>query len=247
MAAVMGIDIGGSGIKGAPVDTATGEFLVERKRIETPSPATPDAVLGAVRELTEHFEWSDAVGCAFPGVVRAGTVLTAANLDAAWIGVDLRAAIAGELGVEVAVLNDADAAGVAEMRFGPSDMAEGTVVMLTLGTGIGSAVFTDGHLVANTELGHLDIRGTEAEHRAAARVRNDLGLTWKDWAARLTEVLEELERLLWPDRFVIGGGVSRKFEKYGRFLAVDTPVRPARMLNTAGVVGAALAIDGHAR
>jgi polyphosphate glucokinase len=242
VSAIMGIDIGGSGIKGAPVDIETGELLTDRHRIETPQPATPSAVLSAVAELRDHFEWDGAVGCAFPGVVRSGTVCTAANLDPAWIGLDLRSAMATELGLAGVVVNDADAAGIAEVRFGPPEMAVGTVVMLTLGTGIGSAVFTNGNLVPNTEFGHLDIDGTEAEDRASARARADDELGWEEWSRQLTKVLRELERLLWPDLFVIGGGISKKFEKYRRHLDVDTPVTAATLRNTAGIIGAALAV-----
>jgi polyphosphate glucokinase len=241
--AIMGIDIGGSGVKAAPVEPDTGELLAERHRVDTPRPATPSALLSAVGELVDHFEWSDPVGCAFPGVVRSGTVCTAANLDPTWIGVDLPSVMDAEFGLAATVVNDADAAGIAELRFGPSEMADGTVVVCTLGTGIGTAIFTNGHLVSNTEFGHLDIRGTEAEKRSSARARTELDLSWKKWSKRLTEFLQEMEKLLWPDLFVIGGGVSKKFAKYCNLIDVQTPVVPATLGNTAGIVGAALAAE----
>lgn len=241
MPTILGIDIGGTGVKAAPVVTDRGELLAERHRVDTPRPATPSAVLSAVGDLLEHFEWSEAVGCAFPGVVRGGTVCTAANLDPAWIGVDLPDLMATEFGVAATVVNDADAAGIAELQFGHPDMAAGNVIVCTLGTGIGTAIFTNGHLVANTEFGHLDIGGIEAEKKASARARTELDLSWKQWSERLTEFLQEMERLFWPDLFVIGGGVSRKFAKYEDFIDVRTPVVPAALGNTAGIVGAALA------
>lgn len=241
MTVVMGIDIGGTGIKAALVDTDTGELLTNRHRIDTPQPATPRVVLAVLRQLRDDLAWEGPIGCAFPGVVRAGTICTAANLDPEWVGIDAAGTITRELGQPTVVINDADAAGIAEVRLGPPELAVGTTVMCTIGTGIGTAIFTDGHLVPNTELGHLDLGGTEAEARASARVKEELDLSWKKWSKRLTAFLAELERLLWPDRFVIGGGISKKFGKYCSRIDLATPVQAATLRNTAGIVGAALA------
>ena len=238
---VLGIDIGGSGIKGAPVNLVEGRLATERHKILTPQPATPEAVLASVVELAGQFELRGSVGVAVPAVVKHGVAQTAANIDPAWIGCDIGRLLHDALGRPVAVLNDADAAGLAEMRFGAGRDHGGTVVLLTLGTGIGSAVFMGGRLVPNTEFGHLDIRGRKAEHRAAAQVRKVDGLTWDKWAARLSEVLVEIEGLLWPDLYIIGGGVSRKHEKFLPLLQCRTPVVPAALTNDAGIVGAALA------
>jgi polyphosphate glucokinase len=237
---VLGIDVGGSGIKGAPVDLEAGRLAVERHKILTPKPATPAAVAAKIAELAGRFPGVDAVGVTLPAVVKHGVSWTAANIDPAWVGCDVGALLAAALGRSVVVLNDADAAGLAEMRYGVGRSRRGTVVMLTLGTGIGSAVFTDGVLLPNTEFGHLDVRGKPAEQRAAAQVRKTQHLSWKAWAARLSEVLVAYEQLLWPDLFVIGGGVSRRHEEFLPLLECSTPVVPAALGNDAGIVGAAL-------
>ena len=245
---VLGIDVGGSGIKGAPVDLAAGKLALERHKILTPKPATPEAVAAAIVELAAQFEATERVGVAVPAVVKGGVTHTAANIDPAWIGCDVAALLQGALdGRPVAVLNDADAAGLAEMRYGAGRSRRGTVVMLTLGTGIGSAVFLDGALLPNTEFGHMEIGGMEAEHRAAAQVRKNKGLSWSEWADRLSTVLVAMENLLWPDLFILGGGVSRKQEKFLPRLQCRTPVVPAALGNDAGIVGAALAAaeGGH--
>lgn len=241
---VLGIDVGGSGIKGAPVDLATGRLLLERHKVLTPRPATPDAVAATVAALVAQFDAPDEIGVAVPAVVKEGTTLTAANIDPAWIGRDAGAMFHAALGRPVAVLNDADAAGLAEMRFGAGRDRRGTVVVLTLGTGIGSAVFVDGVLVPNTEFGHMDIRGKPAERRAAAQVRKLERLPWSGWALRLSEVLVGIERLLWPDLFILGGGVSRRQEKFIPLLECRTPIVAAALGNDAGIVGAALAAAG---
>jgi polyphosphate glucokinase len=241
---VLGIDIGGSGIKGAPVNLVEGRLATARHKLLTPQPATPQAVLASVVELAGQFELRGSVGVAVPAVVKQGVTQTAANIDPAWVGCDVGHLLNEALGRPVAVLNDADAAGLAEMRFGAGQGQRGTVVMLTLGTGIGSAVFVDGVLVPNTEFGHLDVRGKEAEHRAAAQVRKNEGLSWEKWAARVSEVLAVIERLMWPDLYIIGGGVSRKHEKFLPLLECRTPVVPAALGNDAGIVGAALATNG---
>ncbi|TGA95255.1 polyphosphate--glucose phosphotransferase, partial [Streptomyces palmae] len=212
---VFGVDIGGSGIKGAPVDPARGVLTLERHKVLTPKAATPDAVADKVREVTRHFGWTGRpVGVTFPGVVIGGTTRTAANVDKGWIGTDAATLLADRIGAPVTVLNDADAAGVAEMSFGAGRGRRGTVIMLTLGTGIGSAVFIDGQLVPNTELGHLELDGHEAEQRASSKARDDHDLSWPHWARRVQKYLAHLEMLFSPELFVIGGGVSRKAAKF---------------------------------
>jgi polyphosphate glucokinase len=242
---ILGIDIGGSGIKGAPVDVTTGTFTKDRFKVSTPQPALPDAVADAVRAVAAEFSWSGRAGITFPGVVTNGVIRTAANLDPAWIGVDAREKFGSATGLQVTVLNDADAAGQAEMRFGAGVGEKGTVVMLTFGTGIGSALFTEGVLVPNTEFGHIQIRGKDAEHRASDRARELHDLDWAHWAGRVDEYLSHLEALVWPDLFIIGGGVSRKADKFLPLLAgLHARVVPAAMHNDAGIVGAALAAAG---
>ena len=241
---VLGIDVGGSGIKGAPVDLAAGQLAAERHKLATPRPATPEAVAAAVVELAGRFATPRRVGVVVPAVVKHGVAWTAANIDPAWIGCDVGLLLHDALGCPVQVLNDADAAGLAEMRFGAGAGQRGTVVMLTLGTGIGSAVFSGGVLVPNTEFGHLDLRGKPAERRASALVRETQELSGEKWAGRLTELLVALEGLLWPDLFIIGGGVSSKHARFLPLLRCRTPVVPATLGNDAGIVGAALAADG---
>ncbi len=242
-----GIDIGGSGIKGAPVDLDDGGKLVaERHRVETPRPATPEAVAPVVAEVLAHFGWTGPIGCTFPAVIKDGVAHTAANVDKSWVGTDVAAVVAKSTGTATKVLNDADAAGVAEMAYGAGRDVEGVVVMVTLGTGIGSAVFLDGRLVPNTELGHLEIDGHDAETRAsdAARERDDL--SWEKWARRVDHYLDRLDALLWPDLVILGGGVSKKSAKWLHLLDVRAPVVTAQLLNNAGIVGAALVgVDRH--
>ncbi|MEV4576979.1 polyphosphate--glucose phosphotransferase [Nonomuraea jabiensis] len=233
---VLGIDIGGSGIKGAPVDIEAGELVQERLRIPTPQPSKPDEVAEAVAEIVKHFGWSGPVGVTFPGVVKDGVVRTAANVDHSWIGVDAAKLFGG-----ATVLNDADAAGVAEVTYGHGRGQRGTVLVLTFGTGIGSALFTEGTLVPNTELGHLELRGKDAEHRASARAREEHELSWEKWAERVEEYLRHVEMLLSPTLIVIGGGASRKADKFLPHVHIDTPVVPAALQNEAGIIGAALA------
>jgi polyphosphate glucokinase len=241
---LLGIDVGGSGIKGAPVDLTAGRLAVARHKVLTPQPATPGAVAAAVAELASQFDTRGPVGVAVPAVVMHGVARTAANIDPAWIDCDIGQLLQEALGRPVAALNDADAAGLAEMRFGAGRDRRGTVVLLTLGTGIGSSVFVDGVLLPNTEFGHLDIRGKDAEHRASAQVREAEGLSWEKWAARLSEVLVAIEQLVWPDLYIIGGGISRKHEKFLSLLQCRTAVVPAALGNDAGIVGAALAAQG---
>lgn len=239
---VLGIDIGGSGIKGAPVNLKKGEFATERLRIETPQPSTPDAVAKVVGELVKHFEYSGPIGCTFPAVVQHGVTLSAANVDKSWIGADAATLFRKETGCDVIVMNDADAAGIAEMRHGAGKGRSGVVIMLTFGTGIGTAIFHDGKLLPNTELGHVEIRGEDAEHRAAANVRKKDDLSWKEWSARVEEYLQHMEMLFTPDLFIIGGGVSKKHEKFlPRIEGVNAEMVPAALFNDAGIIGAAMA------
>jgi polyphosphate glucokinase len=238
---VYGIDVGGSGIKGAPVDTDTGELVAERIRVKTPKPATPEAIVETAVEVVKQSGWDGPVGCGFPAVIKDGVVRTAANVDKAAIGFDLRGRLEHELGNPVRVINDADAAGLAEMRWGAGRGIDGVVLMLTLGTGIGTSLFVDGRLVPNTELGHIEIRGKDAEHRASDSARKRDDLSWREYAKRLDEYLHRIEALLWPDLIVIGGGISKKSEKFLPHVTARTRVVPAQMLNEAGIAGAALA------
>jgi polyphosphate glucokinase len=244
---VLGIDIGGTGIKGAPVDVATGKLLDERKKLATPQPATPKAVTDVVRELAGSFGWTGTTGATFPGVVTGGTVRTAANVDHAWIGTDAAAVFGKAIGTEVTVLNDADAAGIAEMTFGAGKGERGTVLMLTFGTGIGSALFTGGLLVPNTEFGHLELRGHDAEKRASERAKELHDLSWSKWSARVEEYLQHMEGLLSPDLIIVGGGISKESEKWVPLLTgLRARIVPAALLNDAGIVGAAMAAAGIA-
>jgi polyphosphate glucokinase len=237
----MGVDIGGTGIKGAPVDIEKGELAGERYRILTPQPATPTAVAGVVGEVVEHFGWKGPVGAAFPAVVKNGVMLTAANVDQTWIGANGAELFAKQLGVPVTVLNDADAAGLAEVRFGAGRGRKGVVIVVTLGTGIGTGMFLDGNLVPNSELGHIEIGGKDAETVAADSVRERKQLKWKDYAVRVERYLQELDALLWPDLIIIGGGASKKAEKFLPLINVRVEVVPAQLQNEAGIIGAALA------
>ncbi|MBF2760225.1 MAG: ROK family protein [Ectothiorhodospiraceae bacterium AqS1] len=238
---ILGIDIGGSGIKGAPVDITAGRLLSERHRIPTPRPATPPVVVEAAGELVEHFRWKGPIGCTFPAVVKAGIVRSAANVDKAWIGADGQGLLEERSGCPVLLINDADAAGLAEMSFGAGKGRKGVVIMLTLGTGLGSALFIDGRLVPNTEFGHIEIRGKDAEDRAASRIRKEKELDWKTWAGHVNEFMGRMEVLLSPDLFIVGGGVSKKHDRFLHYIDTRAEVVPARALNEAGIIGAALA------
>lgn len=238
---VLGIDIGGSGIKGAPVDTKSGELLEERFRLVTPQPSTPAAVAEVVGEVARHFKWRGAVGCGFPAVVQHGVTMTAANVDAGWIGTDAAKLLAKATDCPVVVLNDADAAGIAEMKFGAGERRKGLVLIVTIGTGLGTALFIDGRLVPNTELGHIELRGEDAEVWASDAARERKELSWEAWAPYFNEYLVKLERLVWPDLIILGGGASKKFDLFCSALTVKAEVVPAEMRNEAGIVGAALA------
>jgi polyphosphate glucokinase len=237
---VIGVDIGGTGIKGAPVSIEQGSLTKARIRLLTPAPATPDAVAKTVADLLAEIDSPGAVGLTLPAVVRNGVVETAANIDSTWIGTDAVDLFANATGRAIGVVNDADAAGLAETRFGAGRDRRGVVVMVTLGTGIGSAVFADGALVPNTELGHLPLHGDDAERWAAESVRERDGLSWKKWAHRLQRYFELLEKLLWPDLIIVGGGVSKKADKFLPHIRLDTEIVPAALNNDAGIVGAAL-------
>ena len=239
---VMGIDIGGTGVKAALVDTQSGQMTTERVRLPTPQPATPSAVMEAVKELQRQLQWQGPVGCGFPGLVKSDRVQRAPNLDPSWIGYDLAGQLRAQLQApRVTTGNDADAAGLAEFKFGAGRGVAGTVMVITLGTGIGSAVFRDGVLLPDTELGHLEMRGKVAEKRAAASIRTNRRLSWKKWGNRLNDYLVHVEYLLGVDLFIVGGGVSKKPEKFFPYLKdVGCRVEAARMGNTAGIIGAAL-------
>ena len=238
---MLGIDIGGSGIKGAMVDTTAGDFLTDRLRVPTPQPSKPKPVSNAVKQIVRHFDWQGPIGCTFPAVVQRGVTLTAANVHEDWIGTDARSLLEKRTGNPVAVLNDADAAGIAEMKFGAGRDRSGLVIILTLGTGIGSAVFINGQLLPNTEFGHLKIRGEIAEHRSSDRARQLKGYSWKKWSKQLSEYLQYMEFLFTPDLFIIGGGVSKQYQKFFPYICCQTQIAPARLRNRAGIVGAAMA------
>jgi polyphosphate glucokinase len=238
---ILGIDIGGSGIKGAPVDTETGSLLASRHRVPTPEPSKPKAIADVVAEIARQFNWRGPVGCGFPAVVRNGIVMTAANINKKWIGTDATELFSQTTNCPVYVLNDADAAGLAEMTFGAGRDQPGVVLIVTIGTGLGTALFTGGRLLPNTELGHIEIRGLDAEMRASDAARKREDLSWDKWGERFDEYLNRLEKLLWPDLIILGGGVSKEFERFKPRLTVQAKVVPAQFLNEAGMVGAALA------
>jgi polyphosphate glucokinase len=239
-----GIDIGGSGVKGAPVDLDTGALAGERVRLPTPTPSTPEEVAKVVAEIVGSFGWSGPLGVTVPAVVTHGTTRTAANIDHAWIGTEAEVLLRGMTGCDVTVVNDADAAGYAEAQFGAARGHHGLVLVTTLGTGIGTALIYDGRLVPNTELGHLEIDGHDAEHRASDAARDRDDLSWEKWATRLQHYYQTLEKLFWPDLFVVGGGVSKKADKFLPLLNLQTPIVPAALRNEAGIVGAALLAAG---
>jgi polyphosphate glucokinase len=237
---VLGIDIGGSAIKGAPVDTKTGKLLGERHRIATPKKVSPKEFAVIVAEIAAHFKWKGPIGLGFPGVIQGTTATTSANLHGDFIGCDLAELVADATGSRVSVVNDADAAGIAEMRFGAGKKENGTVLLLTLGTGVGSALFYRGVLYPNTELGHLPLKGRSAEKHVAASVREEKDLSWHKWGKRLDHYLRILEAILQPNLIIIGGGVSAESGKFFKFLKTQAPVVPAQARNEAGIVGAAL-------
>ncbi|MEM6800890.1 MAG: ROK family protein [Bacteroidota bacterium] len=238
---VLGIDVGGSGIKGNIVDLDTGKVLSERHRIETPKPATPKAVAKTVGKLVKHFDWKGPIGCGFPAAMQNGIAMTASNIDKSWIGANAEKLFSEETSCPVKIVNDADAAGLAEAIFGAGKGKAGVTMLLTVGTGIGSAIINDGNLVPNTELGHLLFKGDIAEKYCsdAARKRDDLN--WEQWGKRFNKYLHHINRLFYPDRIIIGGGASKRFAKFAEELDVSVKVIPATLLNNAGIIGAALA------
>ena len=240
---VLGIDIGGSGMKAAPVDIETGQLVAERHRIATPQPATPKAMAGVVRTLVRYFDWDGPIGAAFPARIKRGVAKTASNIDDAWLGTDGEKLFRKASGCPVRLLNDADAAGVAEMAFGAGQGRDGLVLMLTFGTGIGSGLFMDGLLVPNTEFGHFELNGKNAERYCSDRARKVKELTWEEWAKRVQKYLRRVEFLLHPDLIILGGGISRpkRLKRYFHLLDTEAELVPAQLQNEAGIIGAAYA------
>lgn len=238
---ILGVDIGGSGIKGAVVDTATGKLVTERHRFETPQPATPEAIAAVLAQLVTHFNWSGAVGIGFPAAIQHGVARTASNISPAFIGINIDQLFSAATNCRCYNVNDADAAGLAEMHFGEGTGQSGVVLLITIGTGLGTALFTDGKLLPNTELGHLYLQnGKKAEHYASDAIRKTEDLGWKRWGNRFNTYLTMMEELLWPDLIILGGGASKKFDKFNGQITIDAQVKPAAFLNQAGIVGAAL-------
>ncbi len=242
---VLGIDIGGSGIKGCPVNTKDGLMLEKRHRIPTPSPATPEKIAGTISEIVKHCKWEGPIGCGFPGVMQNGVARTAANLDQSWIDTDVNKLFTKATGLPVTVVNDADAAGLAEMKFGAGQGQRGVVLLLTVGTGIGAVMFVNGRLVPNLELGHIELNGMDAEKYCSDAIRKSENLKWEDWAKRFDEYLHTLEDLVWPDLVILGGGAAKKGDQFLRHLTVRSRVVPAELLNNAGLIGAAMAARYH--
>ena len=237
---ILGIDVGGSGIKGAPVDTETGQLLAERVRIKTPKNGEPQPIAEVFNQIAQSFSWNGPIGIGFPAPIKGGVALMAANVSEKWVGTNADALFSKITGCDCIMINDADAAGLAEMTFGAGRGQPGTVILLTLGTGIGSAIFHRGQLLPNTEFGHLEIKGEDAEFRTSDAARQREDLSWKKYAKRLNKYLETMERLFWPNLFIIGGGISKESEKFLPYLTIETHVVPAQLLNEAGIVGAAL-------
>jgi len=239
---VLGIDIGGSAIKAAPVNTGNGSLAADKIRIATPQPATPAAIADTIAEITVHFNWTGAVGCGLPAVIRDGIVCTASNIDTNWINTDVVELLSVKTGLQITALNDADAAGLAEIRYGAGSKASGTTLVVTAGTGIGTALFRGNTLVPNTELGHLLLHGKSAEQIASAAVRTRQGLSYVDWAKRFDDYLHLLEELFWPDLFIIGGEISKDHALFFPHLTIRTKILPAALRNDAGIIGAAAAV-----
>lgn len=239
---MLGIDIGGSGMKGAIIDMTTGQLLTERTRIPTPQPATPAAMADTFQELIKKIGWKEGlIGCGFPAIVKSGVAYSASNIHQDWLGTDIEKTLSEACGQTVKVTNDADAAGVAEINFGTNETKKGVVLLITIGTGIGSALFINGQLVPNTELGHIFLKGQYniAEKFASNRVRKDNEMSWSEWGERFNEYLNHVERIFSPNLIILGGGVSKKFEKYAPFLNIEAKLTPAQYLNNAGIIGAA--------
>ncbi|MEQ8413932.1 MAG: ROK family protein [Imperialibacter sp.] len=238
---VLGIDIGGTGMKAAPVDTRTGSFMEDRFRIPTPSPATPDAMIATVKAIVEHFDWKGIIGIGFPAAIKKEIVMTASNIDEKWIGLNAGKAFEMATGCPTHLINDVDAAGLAEVKFGAGKKEKGSVIMVAAGTGIGTSIFYKKRLFPNTELGYIMVNNTFGEHYASASVKEKQELDWEVWGKRFNEYLKRLEFLLWPDLIVVGGGISKKHKEFFRYLDLETKVVPAKLRNNAGIIGAALA------
>lgn len=238
---MLGIDIGGTGIKGAIVNVESGTLVTDRHKIATPQPATPESVIATVKELVDRLEWKGKIGCGFPAAVKHEIVKTASNIDDSWIGVNAATEIEKVTGCKAHVINDVDAAGQGEVAFGAGKDMIGTIMMVALGTGIGTAIFSEGQLLPNTELGHLKLHGKIAEHYAANSIREKEDLGWKEFGKRVNEYLQLVEFLFWPDMIIIGGGVSKKYENFSKHFDVECEVAPATLRNNAGIIGAALA------
>ena len=239
---ILGIDIGGTGTKGGLVNIQTGEMISERFRLDTPQPSTPENVVRTATEVVRHFDYTGPIGCGFPAIIKNGVALSAANVDKNWIGTNAAAMLKASTGSEIYVCNDADLAGLAEMSFGAGKGEMGVVLMITVGTGLGSALFIDGHLVPNTEFGHLYLKNMKhiAEKYSAASAKNKEGLTWEEWALRFNKFLALIERTFSPDLIIIGGGASKKWKKYEHILPKHMRIKPAEMLNNSGIIGAAV-------
>ena len=240
---VLGLDIGGTGIKGAIVNTIDGTLVSDRIKFLTPKPATPEAMADVCLQLVRELDWSGPIGCGFPAIVKHGVVLSAANIDASNIGVNFEQLLQNKTHNQVKVVNDADAAGFAEMKFGAGRNKQGLVMVITIGSGLGSAMFYNGVLIPNTEFGHLFLKEKEAEKYASNLARKKYNLSWKTWGRRFSIYLQHLDRLFSPDLFILGGGISKDYEKFGKFIDVNVPVKPAEMFNAAGTIGAALAFN----
>ena len=238
---ILGIDFGGTGIKSAIVDTQKGELVSGRLRLATPERSKPQEVGDVIKEIACSFKWKDRIGLGFPAIIKNNIAYNAANISKKWIGQDVKALLQERTGCEMFVVNDADAAGIAEISFGAGqEFQKGVVLMLTLGTGIGSSIFLNSQLLPNTEFGHIQIRGKDAEHRASDVVRQNKHLSWKAWAKRFQEVLDHLEMLINPDVIIIGGGASKYYEKYFGYLKTNAQLLPAHFFNQAGIIGAAI-------
>ena len=238
---MLGIDVGGTGIKGALVDVEEGVFVTDKVKYKTPKESGPKEVLEVIKKMLKDLDWEDKpFGCGFPSIIKNDICYSAANIDDRWIGVHLSELFKKELGVKASFGNDADAAALAEMRFGKGKGVMGKVLLITLGTGIGSGLFMDQKLIPNSELGHLHYKKSIVEHYASNRAREDKELSWESWGKELNKVLKYMDLILNPDLFLLGGGVSKKFNNYKEYLTIDTEVIPAKLLNNAGIIGAAM-------
>lgn len=238
---ILGIDVGASGIKGAIVDLETGALATDRIKLSTPKPSTPEAVADVINELIQKSGYEGKlVGCGFPSIVRNGVAFSAANIDATWIGTNIETLLSAKTGLDVIAMNDADAAGLAEMRFGKGIGQMGTVLLITIGSGLGSALFTDGHLVRNSEFGHLFLQGWVAEHYVSNTARKKYDMTWEGFGKRFNEYLLHIDRILSPDLIILGGGISNEHKEFGKYIDPKLNVTTAAMFNHAGIIGAAL-------